>query len=123
MNIFSAKILLSTLATALIVSGLVYAAATINSVATQTINSGDNIGPGWYQNVNDYIKAGSTNSAITTMTLYSCPQKTSCDDGQAAQGAWASYGCVGQIASSTTCHIHWWNNGPGSCSNACTKIQ
>ena len=27
-------------------------------MATQTINSGDTIGPGWYQRVNDFVNAG-----------------------------------------------------------------
>ena len=47
--------------TTLIAAGIVYA-ATITTLTTQTINSGDNIWPGWYQAVNDKVNSLKQNS-------------------------------------------------------------
>lgn len=110
----SIKIVFSVLCSSLIVSGIVYA-ATISSVTQQTINAGDTIGQGWFQAVNDSI--GTPN-----MQVYSCPRQRTCNDGQVISGQWASHGCVGQISSTSSCEIIWWNNGLYSCSNGCTAL-
>ena len=46
------KIIISSVASTLIVSAIVYA-ATISGVGPQTINTGDTIGNGWFQQIND----------------------------------------------------------------------
>ncbi len=75
-------------ATTLITAGIVYA-ATISTVTTQTINSGDNIWPGWYQAVNDKLS--------DTTTIYQCPNTSPCD--------WGVNSCHGQVTTTpwTTC--------------------
>ncbi len=55
--------------------------------------------------------------------LYQCPRSFGCSNGTPIVGAWASYGCVGQISNLSTC-MQVWNNGASqSCTNACTPIS
>ena len=49
-----------------IVSGLAYAASTIGSVTTQIINSGDTMGPGWFQNVNDHVNGSGVDYVVVS---------------------------------------------------------
>lgn len=60
---------------------------------------------------------------LAGVSLWSCWEKTYCDDGQVIQGSWASYGCLWQIAWQSSCINVWWYNGPHLCRNACTQIQ
>lgn len=69
MKAFSAKTLLSIVATSIIVSGLAYA-ATISSVVTQTINSGDTMSAAWFNDVNTRLLSIPTPSAQKGDPLY-----------------------------------------------------
>ena len=64
-----------------------------------------------------------SSTGISSKSLWSCAENHGCDDWQAIDGAWASYGCDGQISGQSTCLNVWWNNGGYSCRNACTVIQ
>ena len=56
MKTLTSKFVLSILASTLIVSGIVYA-STISGISSQTISSGDTVGQGWFQAVNDKLLA------------------------------------------------------------------
>jgi hypothetical protein len=66
------KIIISSVASTLIVSAIVYA-ATITGVGPQTINPGDTIGNGWFQQVNDQIAAAVPAGAVIAFNLTACP--------------------------------------------------
>ena len=62
---------------------------------------------------------------------YYCRVNDGCDDGQTPCGAWASYGCIGQVNKDSTCINQWFSDGKcgsggpvgnRSCRNACTPI-
>ncbi len=66
------KIIISSIASTLIVSAIVYATS-ISSVGPQTINSGDTIGNGWFQQVNDRIDSATPAGAVIAFNLAACP--------------------------------------------------
>ncbi len=57
-----------------------------------------------------------------SVDIYKCPNNYSCDDGQYINGDWASYGCIGQISSISSCTNAWHLHGSKSCSNVCTYL-
>ena len=50
--------------------------------------------------------------------LYQCPENR-----YTGGGAWASYGCLGQVSVSPTCSNLWWNNGGHSYTLNCTPMD
>ncbi len=61
-------------------------------------------------------------AGTTSIMIYQCPVAGGCSNGQTISGAWASYGCIGQIGSLPTCVNSWWNSGGHSCTNPCTAL-
>ncbi len=57
-----------------------------------------------------------------SIDVWKCPDTGSCDDGQAVTGAWASFGCNGQVTSVSICRQQWFNGGSQSCTNNCTYL-
>ncbi|GEM_PF-5699397 len=81
----------------------------------------------WLRDANGGTGAwASTLGGSGGIDIYQCPRKYSCDDGQAISGDWASYGCIGQISSISTCTQIWWTGArptpSRSCNNNCIYV-
>lgn len=58
-----------------------------------------------------------------SIDMWQCPNVTTCDGGQIVNGHWASYGCIGHVASISTCTIYWHDGTGGhACPNACSYL-